>query len=525
MSNKKSKGALLRRIGAQASAGLILVSATTPILETLAYAETTKSQASSTSTGGTSNTLVSSSLEEVPQPTIDTSSGNVIESSSSSQQSSESQPPVSSSSKPVESTSSTNSSGTKPSTSSSKPGTSTTSNSTVKPGSSSSKPSTSSSNNSSSSSSSSSNKEQTDKEILNEGSITYSKNQSTQEFINQIGPQASRIGEKNDIYASVMIAQAILESASGNSTLARDPNFNLFGIKGSYKGKSVGMPTLEDNGKGKMYSITANFRKYPSYKESLEDYALLIKGGTNSTSSFYQGTWKSKTKSYRDATTYLTGRYATDSRYNQKLNSLIETYDLQQFDEVKKVKKRVKVTRHKVAEGESLWDVSKHYGTTINRLKELNKMSEDEFLLKANTTIVVRRELVEEITDKKKLSTDKKVQEKTDRLAASKRKKATDKELVTKEAKEVALLKVSQLGHAMKNAVPSALFEAKTLKVAGKQVKTDKTHYVTKGENISDIADKVGIPVEQLVKWNNLEDTILTEGQILVTTSPYITYI
>ena len=42
-----------------------------------------------------------------------------------------------------------------------------------------------------------------------------------------------------------MIAQAILESSSGNSALAQAPNYNLFGMKGSYKGASVNFNTLE----------------------------------------------------------------------------------------------------------------------------------------------------------------------------------------------------------------------------------------------------------------------------------------
>ncbi len=45
-----------------------------------------------------------------------------------------------------------------------------------------------------------------------------------------------------------MIAQAILESGSGNSALAAPPNYNLFGIKGAYQGQSVSFPTQEDDG-------------------------------------------------------------------------------------------------------------------------------------------------------------------------------------------------------------------------------------------------------------------------------------
>lgn len=175
--------------------------------------------------------------------------------------------------------------------------------------------------------------------------IKYSRNQSTQEFIEEIGEDARVIGQKNDLYASVMIAQAILESGSGNSGLSREPNYNLFGIKGSYEGKSVEMPTLEDNGKGSMYTISAKFRKYPSYKESLEDYATLMTGGTLGRSTFYQGAWKSNTKTYEEATKYLTGRYATDTRYNDKLNGLIETYNLAQYDSKKPVETKLKKSK------------------------------------------------------------------------------------------------------------------------------------------------------------------------------------
>ncbi len=41
------------------------------------------------------------------------------------------------------------------------------------------------------------------------------------------------------------------------------------------------MSTLEDKGNQNYYEIKAEFRKYPSYAESLEDYAGLIKNGTS----------------------------------------------------------------------------------------------------------------------------------------------------------------------------------------------------------------------------------------------------
>lgn len=169
-----------------------------------------------------------------------------------------------------------------------------------------------------------------------DGSFHFSQNQTTDQFFKKIADDAQEIGQKEGIYASVMMAQAILESGSGNSLLSSEPNHNLFGIKGSYKGSSVTFNTLEQDSSGQSYQIRAQFRKYPSYKESLEDYADLIKNGLTGNPDFYKPTWKSETKDYKEATKYLEGRYATDRQYSQKLNAIIEAYDLTKYDEPKK---------------------------------------------------------------------------------------------------------------------------------------------------------------------------------------------
>ena len=169
-----------------------------------------------------------------------------------------------------------------------------------------------------------------------DGSFHFSQNQTTDQFLKKIADDAQEIGQKEGIYASVMMAQAILESGSGNSLLSSEPNHNLFGIKGSYKGSSVTFNTLEQDSSGQSYQIRAQFRKYPSYKESLEDYADLIKNGLTGNPDFYKPSWKSETKDYREATKYLEGRYATDRQYSQKLNAIIEAYDLTKYDEPKK---------------------------------------------------------------------------------------------------------------------------------------------------------------------------------------------
>ena len=163
---------------------------------------------------------------------------------------------------------------------------------------------------------------------LDEDELVYvSRNLTTEQFINQIGEQARELCQENDLYASVMIAQAVVESASGSSGLSCEPYNNLFGIKGAYEGKSVRMKTQEDDGQGNLETIVAEFRRYPSLTESLKDYVGLLTGD-----SLYAPVKKSSTESYEDACDYLQGHYATSTTYSRTLKAYIDTYDLTQFD-------------------------------------------------------------------------------------------------------------------------------------------------------------------------------------------------
>ncbi|OJG74544.1 hypothetical protein RV10_GL004703 [Enterococcus pallens] len=170
---------------------------------------------------------------------------------------------------------------------------------------------------------------------VSHGSIKFDRNLTTSEFIEEIGEAAREVGQEHDLYASVMIAQAILESGSGGSQLAQAPNYNLFGIKGEHEGKSVSFATQEDTGGGNMTTIQASFRAYDDYEDCFEDYAKLLKEGISGNSDFYKGAWKTTTENYEEATAFLTGKYATDTSYNKKLNGLIETYNLTQYDHPK----------------------------------------------------------------------------------------------------------------------------------------------------------------------------------------------
>ena len=207
-----------------------------------------------------------------------------------------------------------------------------------------------------------------------------------QNFLSTIGGYARDIAKNNDLYASVMIAQAILESGWGQSGLASAPNYNLFGIKGDYNGNSVRMDTLEDDGSGNYYAAKEPFRKYSNYGESLNDYASLLTGDNNPNSwryKFYYGARVSATNSYQDATQHLTGRYATDTRYASKLNQLIQTYGLTQYDAggsstASPERPQAPATgggSYTVQAGDSYWRIANKYGISIEELQRLNGTS------------------------------------------------------------------------------------------------------------------------------------------------------
>lgn len=144
-------------------------------------------------------------------------------------------------------------------------------------------------------------------------------------YILQTSYTAKKVGEEYNVYPSVMIAQSILESDWGNSLLSSEDN-NYFGIKGDYIGNFSEYQTLEEVD-GNMVEISAKFRKYSNKYESFVDYAKLLR------TDIYKDVWKENTTSYLDVTRGLTGLYATDTSYGDKLNELIVQYNLEKFDE------------------------------------------------------------------------------------------------------------------------------------------------------------------------------------------------
>ena len=161
------------------------------------------------------------------------------------------------------------------------------------------------------------------------------------EFVELIGPKARSDYQKHGVLASITAAQACLESGYGSTELAKNAN-NFFGMKKElsgnkwtsvWDGKSIyTKQTKEEYTPGVITTITADFRKYPSIDLSIEDHSLYLTQAMNGNKYRYAGLVGCK--DYRKAIQIIKdGGYATDSQYVNKICSLIERWNLTQYDE------------------------------------------------------------------------------------------------------------------------------------------------------------------------------------------------
>lgn len=128
--------------------------------------------------------------------------------------------------------------------------------------------------------------------------------------------------------ASITLAQGLLESGAGSSTLAVKAN-NHFGIKcgGTWSGPYMLRDDDERNEK---------FRVYESPRQSYEDHSLFLKSRPR-----YAGLFALRRTDYKGwARGLKQAGYATNPRYADNLIALIETYGLDRYDHVKRMPAR-----------------------------------------------------------------------------------------------------------------------------------------------------------------------------------------
>lgn len=188
------------------------------------------------------------------------------------------------------------------------------------------------------------------------------------------------------IPASITLAQGILESGAGRGTLCVSAN-NHFGIK-CHKGWEGDKVYHDDD------AAQECFRKYDDPSDSYRDHSLFLTGRGR-----YASLFKLDRDDYKGwAKGLKAAGYATDPRYPNKLISLIERYDLAQYDAevlgksytpkqergVEQQPKEQSIAQtqqaggagtHTVEKGDTLYSISKKHNLTVDELMRLNRLS------------------------------------------------------------------------------------------------------------------------------------------------------
>ncbi|MCR8636197.1 glycoside hydrolase family 73 protein [Paenibacillus radicis (ex Xue et al. 2023)] len=145
-----------------------------------------------------------------------------------------------------------------------------------------------------------------------------------QQFINTLAPTAVAEMHRTRILASITIAQGALESGWG----AYAPGNNLFGIKGSGQ-----LQETKEFINGHWADVVDGFRVYDDWIGSVIDHSqFLMENGRYAKAGFFE---HCTAKNYKEAAYSLQkAGYATDPSYASKLISIVQSWDLEQYDRI-----------------------------------------------------------------------------------------------------------------------------------------------------------------------------------------------
>lgn len=138
-------------------------------------------------------------------------------------------------------------------------------------------------------------------------------------FLRMVLPKAMRSGREHQVPPSVTVAQAIVESGWGRSSLTRRHN-NLFGVKGG----AVKLRTREFRG-GKWRRTSASYRSYPSIDDSIAHHAEIMNGPHFRR---FQPLWAD----WRAYLRAIAPKYASSPTYVATVAGMVERYGLERFD-------------------------------------------------------------------------------------------------------------------------------------------------------------------------------------------------
>jgi LysM repeat protein len=148
------------------------------------------------------------------------------------------------------------------------------------------------------------------------------------QFIAAAVPPAQDSQRATGVPASVTIAQAILESNWGDSLLAREAN-NFFGIKayGAAANQNVYWMAAWEVVHGKNVESFEPFRAYATPEASFADHGLFFRQNPRYWPALYLA---ADARAFAQA--IADAGYATDPAYGAKLVTIMDQYDLYQYD-------------------------------------------------------------------------------------------------------------------------------------------------------------------------------------------------
>ncbi len=152
-------------------------------------------------------------------------------------------------------------------------------------------------------------------------SVIRAKVRTCQTYIKEFAPVAIQEMEQYGIPASITLAQGLLESNAGESSLATE-SLNHFGIKCRSKCKGCTCRNYADDDAYDM------FRVFDSVWDSYREHSLLL-----ANSGRYRGLFGLEARDYEGwAYGLKAAGYATDKNYAKKLVQIIETLKLYKYD-------------------------------------------------------------------------------------------------------------------------------------------------------------------------------------------------
>ncbi len=233
-------------------------------------------------------------------------------------------------------------------------------------------------------------------------------------FVKKLYEPAKKVEEQEGFNRYFILAQIALETGwlryVSSDYYTEEYSYNLFNIKGKYRGESVRIPTTEyykmpkeavdagwdavldiittlerrpicliqiggySNGRLRV-SILDDFRKYPDYEASIKDWISLLKTKRYAPAYAVRSDLQKFTQAIYDC------GFATDPEYVNKILTIAR--------QIKALVPVSDTTTYVVKSGDTLGKIAKQYGLSVEQLVELNEIKNPDLIFPGQNLKIV----------------------------------------------------------------------------------------------------------------------------------------